>query len=94
MKIRQIIVFVKRSSSPLAEMTCWNVRDTLALLGCLGMTVMYAVRVNLSVAIIAMAGKDDISTTNTTNTSMEACPRPIDGPINQTTLMTLNNVSL
>ncbi|EDO45514.1 predicted protein [Nematostella vectensis] len=34
--------------------TCWRVRYTLALLACLGFCVVYGLRVNLSVALVAM----------------------------------------
>ncbi|ROT73124.1 sialin [Penaeus vannamei] len=51
----------------------WAARYTLALLGFLGLAVEYSLRVNLSIAIVAMAGTSEVSAA--TNTSLDVCPR-------------------
>ncbi|XP_042858594.1 sialin-like [Penaeus japonicus] len=52
---------------------CWAARYTLALLGFLGLAVEYSLRVNLSIAIVAMAGTSEVS--NLTSASLDICPR-------------------
>nr|XP_045614448.1 putative inorganic phosphate cotransporter [Procambarus clarkii] len=58
----------------------WGARYTLALLGFLGFSSVYAMRVNLSVAIVAMVqGSNSANTTNYTDPSSHyACPLPDD----------------
>ncbi|XP_063598728.1 putative inorganic phosphate cotransporter isoform X2 [Penaeus indicus] len=51
---------------------CWAARHTLALLGFLGLAVEYSLRVNLSIAIVAMAGTSEVNAT--TNASLDVCP--------------------
>ncbi|ROT73126.1 putative inorganic phosphate cotransporter [Penaeus vannamei] len=50
----------------------WAARHTLALLGFLGLAVEYSLRVNLSIAIVAMAGAREGNAT--ANSTQDACP--------------------
>ncbi|XP_037799091.1 LOW QUALITY PROTEIN: sialin-like [Penaeus monodon] len=64
----------RRDAKPEAEGKgdCWAARYTLALLGFLGLAVEYSLRVNLSIAIVAMAGTSEVNAT--TNASQDVCP--------------------
>ncbi|KAK7082633.1 hypothetical protein SK128_005066 [Halocaridina rubra] len=55
----------------------WGARHTLAFLGFLGFACVYAMRVNLSVAIVAMVKSEVKNNTNNTDDS-EECPLPDD----------------
>ncbi|XP_047484173.1 sialin-like [Penaeus chinensis] len=57
---------------PEGEGECWAARHTLALMGFLGLAVEYSLRVNLSIAIVAMAGTSEVNATN--NASQDVCP--------------------
>ncbi|XP_069969590.1 sialin [Penaeus vannamei] len=50
----------------------WAARHTLALLGFLGLAVEYSLRVNLSIAIVAMVGAREGNAT--ANSTQDACP--------------------
>lgn len=58
----------------------WGARHTLGFLGFLGFTSVYAMRVNLSVAIVAMVkaevGYGNDTANNNNNNSEEVCPLP------------------
>lgn len=54
----------------------WGARHTLALLGFLGFSTVYAMRVNLSVAIVAMVKSEAIA--NDTEPDADTCPYPED----------------
>lgn len=54
----------------------WGARHTLAFLGFLGFATVYAMRVNLSVAIVAMVKSEAIA--NDTKNDSGACPFPDD----------------
>lgn len=63
---------------------CCSARLNLALLMFLGFTVVYGLRVNLSVAMVAMVNNTDSSSTaNISNSSKHVCPLPKTG-INDT----------
>jgi ACS family sodium-dependent inorganic phosphate cotransporter-like MFS transporter 5 len=62
---------------------CWGTRHTLVLLGFLGFANVYAMRVNLSVTIVAMVNHTAIPHANQTDT--DVCPNP--SPSNQTSLI-------
>ncbi|CAL4116671.1 unnamed protein product [Meganyctiphanes norvegica] len=49
----------------------WGVRHTLALMGIMGVTCAYSMRVNLSIGIVAMVGKQNVSNDST---AMDVCP--------------------
>ncbi|XP_063598721.1 putative inorganic phosphate cotransporter isoform X1 [Penaeus indicus] len=51
---------------------CWAARYTFALMAFLGLAVEYSLRVNLSIAIVAMAGTSEVNAT--TNASQDVCP--------------------
>lgn len=53
---------------------CWGTRHTLVLLGFLGFANVYAMRVNLSVTIVAMVNHTAIPHIN--QTSVDICPEP------------------
>ncbi|XP_018006492.2 sialin [Hyalella azteca] len=55
----------------------WGARHTFAFMGFLGFAVIYAMRVNLSVAIVAMVAKNVTTNTNFTDDDL-ACPLPDD----------------
>ncbi|XP_071515895.1 sialin-like isoform X3 [Panulirus ornatus] len=55
---------------------CWGGRHTLGVLGSLGFAAVYAMRVNLSVAIVAMVGSDVVNSTNSSDSNV--CPYPDD----------------
>lgn len=57
---------------------CWGTRYTLVLLGFLGFANVYAMRVNLSVAIVAMVNHTAIPHIN--QTDVDICPEPTDTP--------------
>ena len=52
---------------------CWGPRHTLILMGFLGFASIYAMRVNLSLAIISMVNHTAIPHVNQTN-SVDVCP--------------------
>ncbi|XP_047496250.1 putative inorganic phosphate cotransporter isoform X2 [Penaeus chinensis] len=56
----------------------WGARHTLAFLGSLGITVMYTIRISLSVAIVAMVTTTPLNSSNATNGSADVCPPPDD----------------
>ncbi|KAK3889501.1 hypothetical protein Pcinc_006473 [Petrolisthes cinctipes] len=58
----------------------WGARHTLALMGFLGFSVIYAMRVNLSVAIVAMVKGDPNAThaNNNNDNNSDVCPFPDD----------------
>ena len=51
---KQSVVRGFAENKNLSEVPCWGVRHTFVLLACLGLANVYAMRVNLSVAIVAM----------------------------------------
>jgi len=51
----------------------WKVRYTLGLMGFLGLALVYAMRVNLSVVIVAMVNNSGDKSVNITH---DACPAP------------------
>lgn len=51
-------------------------RHVLGILGFLGFANVYAMRVNLSVAIVAMVNHTAMATTNVTNNTFDNCPVP------------------
>ncbi|XP_042876444.1 uncharacterized protein LOC122256054 [Penaeus japonicus] len=53
---------------------CWGARHTLALLGSLGFTVMYTIRISLSVAIVAMVTTMPSNSSNATNEAPPCLP--------------------
>lgn len=56
---------------------CCSARFNLALLMFLGFTVVYGLRVNLSVAMVAMVNNTDpVPQTNSTNSTKHVCPLP------------------
>lgn len=55
---------------PPAAPACGSARYGLAVLACYGFFVAYALRVNLSVAMVDM-----LNTTSSSNTSQSVCPR-------------------
>nr|XP_053635790.1 sialin-like [Cherax quadricarinatus] len=55
----------------------WGCRHTLALLGFLGLSLVYAMRVNLSVAIVAMVKENNTAHYNNTSDN-DGCPVPDD----------------
>jgi len=57
---------------------CWGARHTLVLLGFLGFANVYAMRVNLSVTIVAMVNHTAIPHVN--QTDVDICPEPTDRP--------------
>ncbi|XP_047486618.1 sialin-like [Penaeus chinensis] len=59
-----------------APKECWGARHTLGFLGFLGFTSVYAMRVNLSVAIVAMVKAEVDYGNKTANSSDEVCPFP------------------
>lgn len=69
---------VRQDKAPLAGSSteCWGARHTLAFLGSLGFTVMYTIRISLSVAIVAMATTTPSNSSNATNGSADVCPLP------------------
>ncbi|XP_037799883.1 putative inorganic phosphate cotransporter [Penaeus monodon] len=60
------------------ETECWGSRHTLAFLGFLGLGLLYAMRVGLSVAIVAMVKADVGRPTVAGNRSSDSCPFPED----------------
>ncbi|KAG0718549.1 Sialin [Chionoecetes opilio] len=54
---------------------CWGARHTLAFLGFLGFAAVYAMRVNLSVAIVCMVKSKNASDSEN-NTVSDTCPPP------------------
>jgi len=60
------------------QIGCWGTRYTLVLLGFLGFANVYAMRVNLSVAIVAMVNHTAIPHIN--QTDVDICPEPTDTP--------------
>nr|XP_027217377.1 sialin-like isoform X2 [Penaeus vannamei] len=56
---------------------CWAARYTFALMAFLGLAVEYSLRVNLSIAIVAMAGTSEVSATS--NASQDVCPLTNNG---------------
>lgn len=52
---------------------CWQVRYTLAMLSLVGIALMYAMRVVLSIAIVAMVGSHSHHGNNSHDTS-NVCP--------------------
>nr|XP_045598157.1 sialin-like isoform X1 [Procambarus clarkii] len=60
----------------------WGVRHTLTAVSCLGVAIQFAMRMNLSIAIVAMVG---IRVSNTTNKTFDdTCPLPDNGGNNDT----------
>ena len=53
-------------------------RHIFALMGFLGFLNVYAMRVNLSVAIVAMVNNTNSGNGNTTNNTGDSCPAPIE----------------
>lgn len=53
----------------------WGARHTLAFMASLGIGVTYTMRINLSVAIVAMVGT---SPSNGTDEPSDVCPLPDD----------------
>ena len=51
----------------------WGTRHTWALLGFLASVLFYTMRVNISVAIVAMVKKDNVTTIDNT-TESQVCP--------------------
>ncbi|XP_042882848.1 putative inorganic phosphate cotransporter [Penaeus japonicus] len=67
----------RRTSGSLGEdrglaRECWAARYTFTLMAFLGLAVEYSLRVNLSIAIVAMAGTSEVNAT--ANASQDACP--------------------
>ncbi|XP_071512398.1 sialin-like isoform X2 [Panulirus ornatus] len=54
---------------------CWQVRYTLAILALIGIALMYAMRVILSIAIVAMVGSRS-EASNKTHAMTNVCPDP------------------
>ncbi|XP_071516727.1 sialin-like isoform X2 [Panulirus ornatus] len=55
----------------------WGARHTLAVLGCLGIAALYAVRVSLSIAIVAMVWEEEKEEEAIVNTNLTSvCPLP------------------
>lgn len=79
-----LVVYAQTLRRPRKE--AWSPRYTLALLACLGILVEYCQRVNLSIAIIAMAGTT--STNSSENHAPELCPAPY---VNSTVVPTEDN---
>ncbi|XP_076045681.1 putative inorganic phosphate cotransporter [Oratosquilla oratoria] len=57
----------------------WGVRHTLVLMGFLGFASTYGMRVNLSVAIVAMVNYTSTSSTDNNGDDGNTCPLPEDG---------------
>ncbi|KAK4310985.1 hypothetical protein Pmani_017479 [Petrolisthes manimaculis] len=53
---------------------CWQVRYTLALLSLMGIALMYAMRVVLSIAIVAMVGSHHHHDPNVSHDTSNVCP--------------------
>lgn len=53
---------------------CWGARHTMAFIGFLGATCVYAMRVNLSVAIVAMVKSDAKNATNSSDLNQVCLP--------------------
>lgn len=51
---------------------CWGARHTLAIMAFFGLAVEYSLRVNLSIAIVAMAGTTDVP--DVSNSTDDICP--------------------
>ncbi|XP_042856113.1 sialin-like isoform X1 [Penaeus japonicus] len=51
---------------------CWGARHTLAIMVFFGLAVEYSLRVNLSIAIVAMAGTTDVP--DVSNSTDDICP--------------------
>ncbi|KAG7173893.1 inorganic phosphate cotransporter-like 8, partial [Homarus americanus] len=77
---------------PLQEGGCWQVRYTFAILGLVGIALMYAMRVVLSIAIVAMVGSrshhhHSNTTTTTTEELANVCPNPDTNATNKDNLL-------
>lgn len=71
---------VNTSQTPADTKSCIKARYTLGFLGFLGFALVYAMRVNLSVAIVSMVNQTAIPHTEDNDTS-DVCPKtkPING---------------
>ncbi|XP_066974677.1 putative inorganic phosphate cotransporter [Macrobrachium rosenbergii] len=56
----------------------WKCQSTVALLGFFGITVGYLVRVGLSIAIVAMVGRNTTNFHSSANQTNDVCPVPSD----------------
>ncbi|XP_037799815.1 uncharacterized protein LOC119594797 [Penaeus monodon] len=61
----------------------WGARHTLALMGFLGFTVLSAVRICLSITIVAMV-KSDAKNSTGRNATFDTCPFPDDYEVVET----------
>lgn len=80
------VLSVNTSHIPADTNSCIKARHTLGFLGFLGFALVYAMRVNLSVAIVSMVNQTAIPHTEENDTS-DVCPKikPINGtfvPVN------------
>lgn len=75
-----IIFPVNTLQIPTDTKSCIKARHTLGFLGFLGFALVYAMRVNLSVAIVSMVNQTAIPHTEDNDTS-DVCPKtkPING---------------
>lgn len=80
------VLSVNNLQIPSDTKSCIKARHTLGFLGFLGFALVYAMRVNLSVAIVSMVNQTAIPHTEDNDTS-DVCPntKPINGtfvPVN------------
>ncbi|CAK9820525.1 SLC17A5 [Anthophora plagiata] len=72
---------VSQSDIPPDTKSCFKARHTLGLLGFLGFALVYAMRVNLSVAIVSMVNQTSVPHDDD-NSTTDVCPK--EKPINET----------
>lgn len=79
-KLNKIVLLVTVPDIPPDTKSCIKARHTLGFLGFLGFALVYAMRVNLSVAIVSMVNQTAVPHNDDSNTT-DVCPKekPING---------------